>query len=100
MPPLSEAITRLSVSLAGKCTKSLSSSRRFSRRSRLAPNNAACRTPVLRPHCRTLAYRGETGPDYDELLDTVAAVCAADDPVEVARLYGHDHLRVPADLLR
>jgi len=47
----------------------------------------------------TAAYRGETGPDYDGLLDTLAAVCAADDPVEVARLYDHDRLRVPADLI-
>ena len=26
---------------------------------------------------KTAVYAGETGVDYDELLDTVAAVCAA-----------------------
>ena len=45
------------------------------------------------------SYRGETGPDYDELLDTVAAVCAADDPSAVADLYGCDELRVPPELI-
>lgn len=44
------------------------------------------------------AYRAETGPDYDELLDTVAEVCAGDDPASVARLYEHDGLRAPLEL--
>ncbi|HEY7431624.1 MAG TPA: transglutaminase-like domain-containing protein [Streptosporangiaceae bacterium] len=45
------------------------------------------------------AYRGETGDDYDELLDELAAVCAADDPAAVASLYAHDDLRVPAEII-
>jgi hypothetical protein len=47
----------------------------------------------------TAAYAGETGVDYDELLDTVAAVCAADDDRAIADLYSHDDLRVPAALI-
>jgi hypothetical protein len=47
----------------------------------------------------TAAYRGETGEDYDELLDEVAAVCAADEPAAVARLYARDDLRVPAEII-
>jgi hypothetical protein len=47
----------------------------------------------------TAAYRGETGQDYDELLDELALVCAADDPAAVASLYAHDDLRVPANLI-
>jgi hypothetical protein len=46
----------------------------------------------------TESYRGETGDDYDELLDTVAAVCAAADPAAVASLSARDELRVPAGL--
>lgn len=45
------------------------------------------------------SYHGETGPDYDELLDTVAAVCADDDRSAVGDLYGCDELRVPAELV-
>jgi Transglutaminase-like superfamily len=45
------------------------------------------------------AYRDETGEDYDELLDELATVCAADDPAAVASLYAHDDLRVPAGLI-
>jgi hypothetical protein len=48
----------------------------------------------------TAAYKGETGADYDELLDTVAAVCAEDEPGSLAALYGHVDLRVPDDLVR
>ena len=46
------------------------------------------------------AYKGETGPDYDELLDTLAAVCATDDSTAIASLYAHDDLRVPSELIR
>ena len=46
------------------------------------------------------AYEGRTGPDYDELLDEVAAVCAGDDLDAVAALYRHPDLRVPAELVR
>jgi hypothetical protein len=38
------------------------------------------------------------GADYDELLDTIADVCAADNPREIADLYACDELRVPPDL--
>jgi hypothetical protein len=48
----------------------------------------------------TASYNGETGADYDELMDTVAAVCAADQPDAVSRLYARDELRVPAELSR
>lgn len=46
------------------------------------------------------SYAGETGADYDELLDTVAAVCAADDLQDIADLYSRGELRVPQDLVR
>jgi Transglutaminase-like superfamily len=46
------------------------------------------------------AYHGDTGADYDELIDTVAAVCAADEPDAVAGLYAREELRVPAELSR
>jgi hypothetical protein len=47
----------------------------------------------------TAAYRGETGEDYDELLDEIAAMCAADDPAAAASLYTRDDLRVPAEII-
>jgi len=48
----------------------------------------------------TEAYAGETGPDYDDLLDDVAAVLLADDTAAAAALYrGRPELAVPADLL-
>jgi hypothetical protein len=47
----------------------------------------------------TEAYEGKTGSDYDELLDTLAAVCADDDPAAIAALYERDELRVPPDLI-
>jgi transglutaminase-like putative cysteine protease len=46
------------------------------------------------------SYKGETGADYDELLDTIATVCAADDPSAVADLYATADLRVPTELIR
>lgn len=48
----------------------------------------------------TEAYAGTTGPGYDELLDTVAAVCAEDDPKAIAALYERDEFRVPLELIR
>lgn len=47
----------------------------------------------------TAMYAGETGPGYDELIDRIAAVCAEDDPVEVAALYATEDLPVPAAML-
>ncbi len=46
----------------------------------------------------TESYRGATGVEYDELIDAVAAACAADDPAAIAGLYALDELRVPAGL--
>lgn len=48
----------------------------------------------------TEAYAGETGADYDLLLDELARVCAEDDPAAVRALYEHRDLRVPDELLR
>jgi hypothetical protein len=45
------------------------------------------------------AYKGETGPAYDVLLDELAEVCASDDPEAIASLYGRDELTVPANLI-
>jgi hypothetical protein len=47
----------------------------------------------------TDAYAGKTGADYDELLDTLASTCAADDSAAIAALYAHDDLRVPTGLV-
>jgi Transglutaminase-like superfamily len=46
------------------------------------------------------SYVGETGDEYDEILDTIAAVCAEDDASAVMELYGRDELRVPQELIR
>ncbi|MEU0554315.1 transglutaminase domain-containing protein [Dactylosporangium sp. NPDC006015] len=46
------------------------------------------------------AYRGETGADYDELMDRIADVTRADNPAEVMALYEHENLRVPEALVR
>jgi hypothetical protein len=46
------------------------------------------------------SYDGETGADYDELIDTVAAVCASADHAAIRALYASDGLPVPADLIR
>jgi hypothetical protein len=47
----------------------------------------------------TAAYAGQTGPDYDELIDEVAGACASDSPRHVADLYSRPELRVPAELI-
>ena len=47
----------------------------------------------------TEAYDGNTGSDYDDLLDQLAEVCAEDEPSAVAALYAHKDLQVPAVLL-
>ncbi|MGA9749416.1 MAG: transglutaminase domain-containing protein [Nocardioides sp.] len=47
----------------------------------------------------TDAYDGKTGTDYDELLDTLASTCAADDSAAVAALYARDDLRVPTEVI-
>jgi hypothetical protein len=48
----------------------------------------------------TASYRGETGADYDDLMDTIAAVTAADDADAVADLYRSHDLEVSAELAR
>ncbi len=45
------------------------------------------------------SYKGQAGADYDELIDTIADVCAGDDPFAVAELYELDELRVPPGLI-
>jgi Transglutaminase-like superfamily len=45
------------------------------------------------------SYRNEAGPDYDRLIDTISAVCAADDPSAIADLYASEDLRVPPELI-
>lgn len=47
----------------------------------------------------TEAYNGETGVEYDDLLDSLAAACAADDHEAMSALYARDEFRVPADFL-
>ena len=46
------------------------------------------------------SYAGTAGPAFDELIDTVAAVCASGDLAAVRDLYGRDGLTVPASLIR
>ena len=41
------------------------------------------------------SYKGETGADYDELIDTIAVACTSDDQSAVTDLYALDELRVP-----
>jgi hypothetical protein len=48
----------------------------------------------------TASYRGETGADYDALIDDVAAACAAPEPAAMSALYAIDELRVPDSLIR
>ncbi|MFI5674466.1 transglutaminase-like domain-containing protein [Streptomyces cellulosae] len=47
----------------------------------------------------TEAYQGGTGPEYDALMDHVAETCAVGEPAALRRLFGHDDLLVPADLV-
>jgi hypothetical protein len=43
----------------------------------------------------TASYAGKTGPDYDELMDTIATTCASDDEAAIAALYASHDLVVP-----
>jgi hypothetical protein len=45
------------------------------------------------------SYKGETGADYDEYVDMIAAVCASEDVLAVADLYATADLRVPDQLV-
>ena len=46
------------------------------------------------------SYRGETGPDFDALIDTVAATCASDDPTAIRALFATEDLSVPQSMIR
>ncbi len=46
------------------------------------------------------SYKGETGPEYDALIDTAAATCASDDPMALRSLYASEDLSVPQPLIR
>lgn len=48
----------------------------------------------------TNAYAGQTGPDYDMLLDEVAAACTTDDSAAITALFRHRDLAVPDELVR
>jgi hypothetical protein len=48
----------------------------------------------------TAAYQGQTGPDYDQLIDEVAVACASDSARDVTDLYARPELRVPAELIQ
>lgn len=48
----------------------------------------------------TASYRGETGPDYDALIDEIAAICATGDASAIAACYARNELLVPSDLIR
>jgi hypothetical protein len=47
----------------------------------------------------TTAYEGQTGPDYDQLIDGVADACSKDDPQTLTRLFAHEDLAVPQHLV-
>ena len=45
------------------------------------------------------SYRGDTGPDFDELIDGVSEACASDDEVLIQRTYLSVDLAVPPTLV-
>jgi hypothetical protein len=45
------------------------------------------------------SYKGETGPEFDALIDAVAETCAADGPAAIRTLYASEDLTVPASLI-
>lgn len=45
------------------------------------------------------SYRGDAGPDYDSLIDEIAATCATGDASAIAACYARDELQVPAGLI-
>jgi hypothetical protein len=45
------------------------------------------------------SYDGKTGADYDELMDTIAATCAADDGAAIEQLYDTEDLAVPTTMV-
>ena len=45
------------------------------------------------------SYRGETGPDFDQLMDQVSVACASDDESLLQRTYQGADSEVPAELV-
>ena len=45
------------------------------------------------------SYKGLTGPDYDELMDTIAATCASNEEAAIENLYTTEELAVPETIL-
>jgi len=45
------------------------------------------------------SYKGETGTEFDQLIDAIAAVCASNDDRAVQDLYLSEDLAVPDDLI-
>ena len=45
------------------------------------------------------SYAGETGPDFDELMDEAAATCASDDKQAITALYDRHDFAVPPTFL-
>lgn len=45
------------------------------------------------------SYHGRTGPEFDALMDTVAAACAGDDPAAVENAYRSEDLAVPESMV-
>jgi hypothetical protein len=45
------------------------------------------------------SYKGETGADFDALIDTVAATCASNDLSAIRDLYNSEDLTVPPSLI-
>ena len=46
------------------------------------------------------SYNGLTGPEYDNLIDAIAATSASNDEASIRQLYAVEDLAVPASLLR
>jgi hypothetical protein len=45
------------------------------------------------------SYAGETGPDFDELMDVLAAACASDDELTISALYASHDFAVPSSFI-
>jgi hypothetical protein len=45
------------------------------------------------------SYNGDTGPEFDALMDQIADVCASGDESSIQRLYLSEDLSVPDQLV-